>query len=80
MTRDDLTFVHANADAAVDILLDAHKKQANKAGDDPRTVIIHSQFIWRDQLEDYASYDMVPSFFSNHAFFWGDIHRAKPGP
>lgn len=73
-------FVHANADAAVDILLDAHKRHADKAGDDPRTVIIHSQFIRRDQLEDYARYNMVPSFFSNHAFFWGDIHVQNLGP
>jgi len=72
-------FVHANADAAVDILLNAHKKHAVLAGEDPRTVIIHSQFIRRDQLEDYARYDMVPSFFSNHAFFWGDVHVKNLG-
>ncbi|NNK77313.1 MAG: amidohydrolase family protein, partial [Litoreibacter sp.] len=72
-------FVHANADAAVDILLNAHKKHADRAGDDPRTVIIHSQFIRRDQLEDYARFGMVPSFFSNHAFFWGDVHVKNLG-
>lgn len=72
-------FIHANADAAVDILLDAHKKHADKAGEDPRTVIIHSQFIRRDQLEDYARYGMVPSFFSNHAYFWGDVHVKNLG-
>lgn len=73
-------FVHANGDAAVDILLNAHKKNVDRAGDDPRTVIIHSQFIRRDQLEDYARYGMVPSFFSNHAFFWGDVHVQNLGP
>ncbi|MBA6413152.1 amidohydrolase [Parahaliea sp. F7430] len=73
-------FVHANADAAVDILLDAHKKHLDKAGDDPRTVIIHSQFIRQDQLEDYARFGMVPAFFSNHAFFWGDVHLNNLGP
>lgn len=72
-------FVHANADAAVDILLNAHKKHLDAAGDDSRTVIIHSQFIRRDQLEDYARYGMVPSFFSNHAFFWGDVHVENLG-
>ncbi|RLQ20728.1 amidohydrolase [Seongchinamella sediminis] len=73
-------FVHANAHAAVDIVLNAHKKHLDKAGDDPRTVIIHSQFVRRDQLEDYARYGMVPSFFSNHAFFWGDVHVKNLGP
>ncbi|MFK8020727.1 MAG: amidohydrolase [Pseudomonadales bacterium] len=72
-------FVHANADAAVDILLNAHKKHADIAGEDSRTVIIHSQFIRRDQLEDYAHFGMVPAFFSNHAFFWGDVHVKNLG-
>ena len=72
-------FVHANADAEVDVLLDAHKKHAGLAGEDPRTVIIHSQFIRQDQLEDYARYGMVPSFFSNHAYFWGDVHVKNLG-
>ena len=72
-------FIHANADAAVDMLLSAHAKHAKLAGPDPRTVIIHSQFIRPDQLEAYARYGMVPSFFSNHAFFWGDVHVENLG-
>ncbi|MFK7732486.1 MAG: amidohydrolase, partial [Pseudomonadales bacterium] len=72
-------FVHANADAAIDMLLNAHKKLTPKEGDDSRTVIIHSQFIRPDQLEDYAHYGMVPSFFSNHAYFWGDVHVKNLG-
>ena len=72
-------FVHANADAQVDILLDAHKKYASLAGEDSRTVIIHSQFIRPDQLEDYARYGMVPAFFSNHAYYWGDVHLENLG-
>lgn len=72
-------FVHANADAEVDILLDAHKKNAALAGEDSRTVIIHSQFIRQDQLEDYARYGMVPAFFSNHAYYWGDVHVENLG-
>lgn len=72
-------FVHANADAEVDILLDAHKKHAALAGKDSRTVIIHSQFIRQDQLEDYARYGMVPAFFSNHAYYWGDVHVENLG-
>lgn len=72
-------FVHANADAAIDMLLNAHKKLKPAEGDDSRTVIIHSQFIRPDQLKDYAHYGMVPSFFSNHAFFWGDVHLNNLG-
>ena len=72
-------FVHANADAAVDMVLSAHAKHLELAGPDPRTVIIHSQFIRPDQLKAYARYGMVPSFFSNHAFFWGDVHVENLG-
>ena len=72
-------FVHANADAEVDVLLNAHKKHADLAGENARTVIIHSQFMRREQLEDYARYGMVPSFFSNHAFYWGDVHVENLG-
>lgn len=72
-------FVHANADAAIDMLLNAHKKLTPEEGDDSRTVIIHSQFIRPDQLQDYAHYGMVPSFFSNHAYFWGDVHVKNLG-
>lgn len=72
-------FIHANADAAVDMVLNAHKKHGDLAGEDSRTVIIHSQFIRPDQLEAYAKYNMVPSFFSNHAYFWGDVHVKNLG-
>jgi predicted amidohydrolase YtcJ len=72
-------FVHANADAEVDILLNAHKKHAQLAGENSRTVIIHSQFVRPEQLGEYANYGMVPSFFSNHAFYWGDVHVENLG-
>ena len=72
-------FVHANADAAIDILLNSHKKHLELAGEDSRTVIIHSQFIRPDQLQDYAKFGMVPSFFTNHAYFWGDVHLENLG-
>lgn len=72
-------FVHANADAAVDVLLEAHKTHKSRAREDSRTVIIHSQFIRSDQLASYARYGMAPAFFSNHAYFWGDVHVQNLG-
>lgn len=72
-------FVHANADAAVDMVLNAHSKHRDLAGEGSRTVIIHSQFIRQDQLEAYAEFNMVPSFFSSHAYFWGDVHVKNLG-
>ncbi|MFK8049127.1 MAG: amidohydrolase [Halioglobus sp.] len=72
-------FIHANADAAIDMVLNAHKKHRDLASENIRTVIIHSQFMRPDQLEAYAELNMVPSFFSNHAFFWGDVHVKNLG-
>jgi predicted amidohydrolase YtcJ len=41
--------------------------------------VIHSQFIRPDQLDKYAEVGLIPSFFTNHAFFWGDVHVRNLG-
>lgn len=69
--------VHCNGDAAIDMVLDAH--QAAGAPPDKRTVIIHSQFVRPDQLDLYVKYGLLVSFFTNHTFFWGDIHVENLG-
>ena len=68
---------HCNGDAAIDMMLDAHK--AAGAPPNRRTVIIHSQFVRPDQLDLYVKYDFLASFFTNHAFFWGDVHVENLG-
>jgi hypothetical protein len=69
--------VHCNGDAAIDMVLDAH--QAAGAPEGRRTTVVHSQFVRRDQLDLYAKYEIKPSFFTNHAFFWGDVHVENLG-
>ncbi len=73
--------VHANGDAAIDLMLDG--VEAAVAGLDPRpdhrAVIIHAQLMRADQLDRAARLGVVPSFFSAHAFFWGDWHRRSFG-
>ena len=73
-------FVHSNGDAAIDALLEAHRYAA---GDTPaadrRTVGVHSQFIRRDQLEKYRAWNITPSFFTLHCFYFGDTHVANRG-
>lgn len=68
---------HCNGDATIDMMLDAHEAAGAPPG--KRTVIIHSQFVRPDQLERYVRYGFVPSFFTNHAFFWGDVHVENLG-
>ncbi|ORB98387.1 metal-dependent hydrolase [Mycobacterium persicum] len=67
--------IHANGDAAIDVLLKAHEYAA--AGDlakDRHTTVIHSQFVRRDQLDKYVEYNLIPSLFTEHAFYFGDTH------
>ncbi|MBO3098608.1 amidohydrolase [Gelidibacter pelagius] len=76
-------FIHCNGDATVDMIIEAHEnacKQLNQALDkDRRTIIIHAQFARPDQLKTFVKYNMEPSFFTNHAFFWGDVHVENLG-
>ncbi len=73
--------VHANGDAAIDLMLDG--VDAAVAPLDPRpdhrAVIIHAQLMRADQLDRAAALGVVPSFFSAHSFFWGDWHRRSFG-
>ncbi|KZX76155.1 hypothetical protein A3715_02010 [Oleiphilus sp. HI0009] len=72
-------FVHGNGDAAIDMVIRAHDEESKRLGQpldaDRRPVVVHSQFVREDQLNKYRDYGMLPSFFTNHAFFWGDVHR-----
>ena len=67
---------HCNGDAAIDMMLDAHRLAG---GTGRRTTIVHSQFVRPDQLERYVEYGFVASFFTNHAYFWGDVHVENLG-
>lgn len=72
---------HANGDAAMDLMLDG-VGEALAGMDDPpdhRSVIIHAQLMRADQLDRAAELKVVPSFFSAHAFFWGDWHLRSFG-
>jgi len=80
--RDVQLFTHANGDGAIDLFLDAHEEVIDSMDGVPsdlRNVIIHSQFVRPDQLELYKKHQMIPAFFTNHAFFWGDTHLDNLG-
>ncbi len=72
-------FTHCNGDAAIDMMIDAARAAGVTAADDARTVIIHSQFMRPDQLDAYVELGFTPSFFTVHAFYWGDVHIANTG-
>jgi predicted amidohydrolase YtcJ len=72
--------VHANGDAAIDVLLTAHQYAAAGSLDkERRTTIIHSQFVRLDQLDSYVAYRFIPSFFTEHTFYFGETHVKQLG-
>ncbi len=75
-------YTHANGDGAIDLFLETHQwviDSMETVPKDLRSVIIHSQFVRPDQLALYKKHAMVPAYFTNHAFFWGDTHLANLG-
>lgn len=73
-------FVHTNGDAAIDMALAAHELAVPDAlKTDRRTVFVHSQFVRRDQLDKYAAYGIIPSFYTEHTFFFSAAHMANRG-
>lgn len=68
--------VHANGDAAIDLMIAAVREAARKHGArDRRPVLIHGQTTRMDQLDELKALEIVPSFFPMHTFYWGDWHR-----
>lgn len=76
-------FIHSNGDATSDMVIAAHENACQELRQpldkDRRTIVIHSQFVRPDQLEAFRKYNMEPSFFTNHAYFWGDVHVQNLG-
>ena len=70
---------HCNGDAAIDMFLDAHLGAIKDRNQDLRTTVIHSQFVRPDQLEKYVDYKIMPSFFTEHCYYFGETHLKNRG-
>lgn len=70
-------FAHANGDAAIDMAIAGFDTLGILAAQDKRPVVIHSQFQRPDQLAQYARIGVSPAYFTNHTYFWGDVHRTN---
>ena len=67
--------IHANGDRAIESTLCALEKAcARHPWRDHRHMIIHCQMANRDQLQRMRRVGVVPSFFVNHVYYWGDRH------
>jgi predicted amidohydrolase YtcJ len=67
--------IHGNGDATIDDIIyavDVAQKECPR--DDHRHMLIHSQTARYDQLDEMKRLGITPSFFSAHAYYWGDRH------
>lgn len=75
--------VHCNGDAAGDQFLksyvSAYKKSNNANKANLRPVMIHCQTAREDQLDIMQEYDVLPSIFIGHVYYWGDVHIKNLG-
>ncbi|OPX47346.1 amidohydrolase [Clostridium thermobutyricum] len=68
---------HCNGDAAAKQLIDSFKKVLNERNESFTStlpVMVHAQLVRDSQLKDMKEIGMIPSFFTAHSYFWGDIH------
>ena len=72
---------HCNGDAAADQLLFTFAKlfHEQKIKDHKRPVMIHAQTVRPDQLAFMKRIHMIPSFFVEHTYYWGDTHLENLG-
>ena len=69
---------HANGDAAIDAVLNAYEHALGpQPGNDRRYRIEHCQVCRPEHLERMARLGVIPDFFANHVFYWGDRHRDR---
>ena len=68
--------VHCNGDAASDQFIRCYRKALELTGNkmDLRPVMVHSQTVREDQLDEMKELGIIATFFLDHIWFWGDYH------
>ncbi len=67
---------HSNGEAASDQLVAFIEAATEKHGaGDRRPVLVHGQFLRKDQIDSLNRLGVIPSLFPMHTFYWGDWHR-----
>jgi len=70
---------HANGDGAIEDAIYAIEHAGITADQDKRPIIIHSQFQKPEHLQKYVEIGITPTYFTNHTFYWGDVHIRNVG-
>lgn len=70
--------IHANGDAAIDSVLAAYENALRLLPRaDHRHRIEHCQVCHPGQIEKIRQLGVIPDFFANHVYYWGDRHRDR---
>ena len=68
--------VHCNGDAAIEQFIVQYARAQKETGitDALRPVVVHCQTVREDQLDRMKEIGMMPTFFHDHVYLWGDVH------
>lgn len=67
--------VHANGDRAIESVLQSMEKaQKSYPRSDFRHMIIHCQMASDDHIKRMKGLGVIPNYFVNHVYYWGDRH------
>ena len=68
--------VHCNGDAASDQFIRCYRKAIEMTNNkmDLRPVMVHAQTVREDQLDEMKKLGIIPTFFLDHIWYWGDYH------
>ena len=72
--------LHCNGDAAIDGFLTAY--EFARAGDYSKpwnVTTIHTQFMRKDHIPKFVKYQVRPSFYTLHTFYFAEAHLANRG-
>ncbi|MEM7126963.1 MAG: amidohydrolase [Chloroflexota bacterium] len=69
--------VHGNGDAAIESILQAFEMaQSKHPRQDNRHMLIHCQMAHPNHIERITDLGVIPSYFINHIYYWGDRHKS----
>jgi predicted amidohydrolase YtcJ len=69
---------HANGDAAIEsVILAIERAQKDYPQPVLRHMIIHCQMATRGHITRMKTLGIVPSYFPNHVYYWGDRHASR---
>ncbi|MEM7118437.1 MAG: amidohydrolase [Chloroflexota bacterium] len=72
----DHIVVHCNGDAAIESVIQAMEAaQAAHPREDTRHMLIHCQMAHDHHIDRMIDLGVIPSYFTNHVYYWGDRHK-----